>query len=104
MLDSSLNIALKEWDTVCDALRSGRRMILLRKGGIAEGAGGFQVEHRQFLLFPTFVHQDYRMLKPEAHARFQPRAAEPQQVRIDTSAEITNIVQLANRAQMDALD
>jgi len=104
MIPETLNIALKEWDVVRDALHSGRQMILLRKGGIADRGGVFKLEHDRFLIFPTFVHQDYKMLKPEAHGRFQPSAIEPNSVRIDTLAEVTDILPLSNRAQMDALD
>src|SRR4029434_4686398 len=76
-LPNTLSIALKEWAAVCRALETGRQMILLRKGGIYESAGEFEVENRQFLLFPTFLHQNLAMLKPEAHVGFQPHAAEP---------------------------
>ena len=65
---NELNVALKEWATVCAALGDGRQMILLRKGGIYESAGEFEIEHRQFLLFPTYLHQNAEMLKPAAHA------------------------------------
>jgi hypothetical protein len=62
---TSLQVALKEWDVVCRALTSGRQMVLLRKGGISEaGDGSFQVQHDEFLLFPTFLHQNKQMLKP----------------------------------------
>jgi hypothetical protein len=50
------------------------------------------------------VHQDYKMLKPEAHSRFQPAATEPNSVRIDTLVEVTDIFPLKNRRQMEALD
>jgi hypothetical protein len=43
---------------ICAALAEGRQTLILRKGGIHEGHGGFQVEHREFWLFPTYVHQD----------------------------------------------
>src|SRR5215207_4603058 len=99
-----LNVALKEWHTVCRALATGRQTILLRKGGISESMSGFEVEHRQFLLFPTYVHQQLAMLKPEAHAGFQPHASEPSTITIDLAAEVTDIVQLNHRAQMDALE
>jgi hypothetical protein len=103
-LASSINIALKEWDTVRDALRSGRQIILLRKGGIADRGGEFRLEHDQFLIFPTFVHQSYKMLEPEAHGRFQPASSEPNQIRIDTAALVTDVLPIKSRAQMDALD
>src|SRR4051812_17437412 len=74
---TSLQTGLKEWATVCHALEAGRQVVLLRKGGIYESAGEFEVENREFLLFPTFLHQNLRMLKPEAHAGFEPHPAEP---------------------------
>ena len=103
-LPSTLQIALKEWATVCHALEAGRQMLLLRKGGIYEAAGEFELENPQFLLFPTYLHQNLNMLKPDAQAGFEPRAAEPAQVRISGVGEVTDIVQLKSRQQMDALD
>ena len=103
-LPDQLNIALKEWHTVCRALASGRQTILLRKGGISESMSGFDVEHRQFLFFPTFVHQQLPMLKTEAHREFTPHATEPSTITIDLAAEIVDIVQVKGRAQVDALD
>ena len=50
--------------------------MLRRKGGIC-GGGGVRGGEPQFLLFPTYLHQNLRMLKPEAHAGFEPHAAEP---------------------------
>jgi len=47
----------KEWSLVCDALGRGRQSVILRKGGIAEGRGGFSFRHREFFLFPTFFHE-----------------------------------------------
>jgi hypothetical protein len=104
LTQQSLNIALKEWDTVCDALRNGRQIILLRKGGIADRGSEFRLEHDRFLIFPTFVHQNYQMLKPEAHARFRPASGEPDHIQLDTVANVTDIMQLKSRAQMDVLD
>lgn len=103
-LPDQLNIALKEWHTVCRALASGRQTILLRKGGISESMSGFDVEHRQFPFFPTYVHQQLAMLKPEAHRDFAPQAAEPPTVTIEVAADALDIIQLKQRAQMDALD
>src|SRR3954469_6548443 len=96
-----LNVALKEWATVCEALGAGRQIILLRKGGIFEAAGGFEIEHRQFLLFPTYVHQNPHMLKNEGIKWFEPRSTEPDQIKLAAAGTITNIIQLVNRAQME---
>jgi hypothetical protein len=103
-LPNSLAIALKEWATVCHALETGRQMILLRKGGIYEAAGEFELENPQFLMFPTYLHQNLAMLKPAEQAGFEPGSSEPQQIRISGAGEVTDIVQLKSRAQMDALD
>lgn len=54
---TSCSVAFKEWAGVCDALGSGGQSLILRKGGISEGPGGFVPEHSEFWLYPTFVHQ-----------------------------------------------
>ncbi|MBV9008695.1 MAG: DUF1802 family protein [Verrucomicrobia bacterium] len=51
------SIGFKEWSLVCDAIGRGEQCVLLRKGGIAEGRGGFCFQHREFFLFPTFFHE-----------------------------------------------
>src|SRR3954453_15675961 len=103
-LPDQLNVALKEWAAVCSALETGRQMILLRKGGILEAIGGFELEHPQFLLFPTYVHQNVGMLKPDAQAGFEPHPAEPERITLSSAGVVTDIVRLQSRAQMDALD
>jgi hypothetical protein len=47
----------QEQSLVCDALGHGTQSVILRKGGIAEGRGGFSFRHREFFLFPTFFHE-----------------------------------------------
>jgi hypothetical protein len=101
---AALKVALKEWASVCGALERGRQMILLRKGGIYEAAGEFEIEHRRFVLFPTYLHQNLQMLKPGDQGDFEPAKAEPEQILISAAAEITDIVQLKNRGQMDPLE
>jgi hypothetical protein len=103
-LPPSLSVALKEWAAVCHALESGRQVMLLRKGGIYEAAGEFQLEHRQFLLFPTYLHQNAAMLKPEARKGLQQREAEPPQVRLGAAGVVTDIVRVGSRAEVDAVD
>ncbi len=51
------SVGFKEWAVVCEALGSGEQAILLRKGGIAEGRGGFGFRYPEFFLFPTFFHE-----------------------------------------------
>lgn len=49
-------IGYKEWEVVCEALGTGRQVLLLRKGGIHEGRAGFSFKHDRFVLFPTKFH------------------------------------------------
>src|SRR6187401_3622019 len=100
---TSLSVALKEWASVCAALDHGRQIVLLRKGGIYESAGEFELEHREFLLFPTFLHQNKLMLKPEAHEGVEPRTSEPEEIVIRSAGVVSDIIQLKSRQQMDAL-
>lgn len=99
-----LKVALKEWDVVCDALLTGRQVMLLRKGGISESIGGFELEHSKFFLFPTFLHQNKAMLKPEFAARVETHIEEPGTIRIAGWAEVADIVKVRDRSQIDALD
>lgn len=103
-LPPSLQIALKEWASVCKSLETGRQMILLRKGGIYEAAGEFELENPQFLLFPTYLHQNLNMLKPEVHEGFAAVSAEPGEVRISAAGVVTDIIQLRSREQMDRIE
>ena len=63
--------ALKEWAAVVGALGTGEQLLLLRKGGILDPEGKFRVEHREFLLFPTWEHQQESLIRPEFRQRFK---------------------------------
>ena len=52
-----MKAAFKEWALVCEALGTGRQSVIIRKGGIAEGREGFAFRHEEFLLFPTWFHE-----------------------------------------------
>lgn len=54
--DTTSDIALKEWEIVCNALTSGQQHLIFRKGGIHEGREGFSFKHDTFALFPTHFH------------------------------------------------
>jgi hypothetical protein len=71
MISPRTNAALKEWAIVCRDLADGRQTLLIRKGGIEEIKAGFQVFHRDFWLFPTYVHQKAGDLVPAIHAEFK---------------------------------
>ena len=65
-----MRVAFKEWAVVIDALGRGEQILIFRKGGIAEDRGGFQVDHPEFLLFPTLFHQQRESVLSSAQERF----------------------------------
>ncbi|MBI3320342.1 MAG: DUF1802 family protein [Candidatus Omnitrophica bacterium] len=62
-LPISCQVALKEWASVIAAMERGEQLVLIRKGGLIEPAGGFQVVSQQFLLYPTFEHQTVNFIR-----------------------------------------
>lgn len=103
-LSSSLSVALKEWAVLDSAIEAGQQILLLRKGGISESIGGFQLEYPEFLIFPTYLHQNAAMLKSPWSGRVAKADAEPNTVRITTAAAVTDIVRVRDRKQIDAID
>jgi hypothetical protein len=99
-----LNVALKEWASVCHALETGRQTILLRKGGIYESAGEFEVEHPAFLLLPTYLHQKLEMIKPSERAGFEPGNEEPAEIVFSAAGVVTDIIELHSRRQMERIE
>jgi hypothetical protein len=61
--ETSTPIGFKEWSFICEALGQGAQTIILRKGGIHEGRGGFQFQHDAFWLFPTGFHNQGELLR-----------------------------------------
>ena len=55
--------ALKEWAIVGQALAQSRQIVLLRKGGLLDEDGHFALEHSQFWLLPTWLHQERGLVK-----------------------------------------
>jgi hypothetical protein len=86
-----VRIAFKEWAVVVDALGRGDQILILRKGGISEGRGGFQVEHPSFLLFPTLFHQQRESVLPAAQERYDaiaPSLPGPDKLRLEYYGEL----------------
>ena len=79
------NAILKEWAITCAALSQGRQIILLRKGGLLDEDGSFSLEHGQFFLLPTYLHQEMALVKPAHRDLFdiaRPEADESARVAI----------------------
>ncbi|WP_414755178.1 DUF1802 family protein [Anabaena sp. CCY 9910] len=96
---------LKEWAVAINALEAGKTIMLLRKGGIHENKGRFQVAYEQVLLYPTYEHQQPSLLKTEYAGLVRPVTSgwHPETVRIRSWAQITDILPISDEATVNAL-
>jgi hypothetical protein len=95
--------ALKEWDAQIQALESGTTALVIRKGGIVEARGEFEVEHREFWLYPTFLHQNPGELRSPFSSMLRPDPA-PGQVSIRAFARAERVWKLEDLAMIRALE
>jgi CDP-diacylglycerol--glycerol-3-phosphate 3-phosphatidyltransferase len=97
--------AFKEWEAIVEALGRGAQIIILRKGGIAEGRNGFQPRQPKFWLFPTRYHQQWEMTKPELRRYL---AASPPdkagEITLRYFAEVTDALYLSTWEQVARLN
>jgi len=100
-----MNIALKEWNLVIDNMLAGKQTVLLRKGGILEAENEFQLEHPQFLFYPTFIHQDPKMVKPACLPAQLPMVREePENIELKGYGQVAHIFEVPSRPQLEQLD
>ena len=97
--------AFKEWAVACDAIRDGRQIVLIRKGGIREEGGAFTMSDREFFLLPTFEHQKPSLLRPHMLPALIARSAAPAStaVIIETYAVVDTISIAESEAQVCAI-
>lgn len=98
--------AFKEWHAIVEALGSGEQILILRKGGIAEGRGGFDAAHAgRFWLFPTRFHAQSEKTKPAAARFFSASpSSDEDTVTLRFFADITRHAFLSDWATVAALD
>ena len=96
--------AFKEWEGIVEALGKGAQIILLRKGGIAEGRAGFQAKYPKFWLFPTLYHQQWEKTKPGLRQLASPRPDEVKDIPLTYFAEVTDALYLSSWEQVARLD
>lgn len=98
-------IGFKEWAFICAALEQGVQTIILRKGGIHEGRGGFEFKHREFFLFPTWYHTQGEKLRwvPEGAQRSFPPEEERQSVEITGCARLEGVWRVTDWEKVQAL-
>lgn len=108
MLPDQLTLALKEWAVVQRSLLEGHQLLLLRKGGLIEDTGDFDLRGQQFLIYPTYAHETERLgdVQPcfgdwlaEEEARKLPVA----QIRLEAAAEVSEVLRVDDRAKLRAL-
>jgi hypothetical protein len=102
-----MRVAFKEWSIVVDALGRGEQIMILRKGGISEGKGGFKLEHNEFLLFPTLFHQQRESVIARAQERYDqiaPGFPKPDQVVIEYFARVESYVKVNSLQAAKALE
>jgi hypothetical protein len=105
-MGEAVNAALKEWAVVCRALADGRQTLLIRKGGIQEVKGGFEVTHQRFWLFPTYVHQKEADLVPAAREEFrtvQATLPTPGTLAIQLYATVADVVRVGDLESLQRL-
>src|SRR5687768_10820520 len=101
-----MRTTFKEWAVIVDALGRGEQIIILRKGGISEGKAGFQVDHSEFLLFPTLFHQQRDSVTAAAQARFDeiaPLFPPSDRLRLQFFARVAAAQRLESFAAAEAL-
>ncbi len=101
-----MRTAFKEWAVVVEALRRGAQVLLLRKGGLHEGAGGFAPRPGPFWFLPTRFHQQ-RESVTEAGQAFWPQVADqmadPARVPLGCLGEVTRRWRLESPEILPAL-
>ena len=91
--------AFKEWAVAVDSLRDGDSLVTVRKGGIREAGREFRMEHRLFVLFPTFEHQNAAQVgfgHEERLRRVIDEAPEPGFTRVNAWAEVTDALEVTS--------
>jgi hypothetical protein len=99
-------IAFKEWAVICAALADGRQSLIVRKGGIQEGPSGFQVEHREFWFFPTYLHQNPESLADESRSlldRVQAEQPAAGEVHLGLYAVVEDVVSVTDESLLPRL-
>lgn len=98
--------ALKEWAVAIHALGAGRQALIIRKGGIREEGRTFRVLYPEFLLFPSFEHQQYDLLKPGMGDAFAPALAQqpdPAWLTFTHLAHVHTVYSVTEPAELQAL-
>lgn len=100
------NRAFKEWAVVCNAMKTGRQILLIRKGGIREEDGIFRVEDPEFFLMPTYEHQNADLLQlafVDELAKVQAAGYDPRTVKMDACAVADTVLTCEDEERLNRL-
>jgi hypothetical protein len=106
--ETRLGVALKEWAVVQRALLEGHQLILLRKGGLIEETGDFDLRARECVLFPTYLHETERLgdIQPCFASWLRDEEAnkpDASELRLECTISVTDIVRVDDRARLRRL-
>lgn len=100
-------VGLKEWAVAVEALRSGRQLLIMRKGGIREETKDFHVESESFYLYPTYEHQRKELIKPEYQSQVKEVEAgwsgRQTEATISCYAELTEDLLISSQEELERI-
>ncbi len=100
------SLGLKEWAVAVHALAHGKQVLIIRKGGIHRDDKEFRVVHPEFLLYPTYEHQQRELLKPEFHEDLEITLEEddiPGLVTLSYWCEVTDVFETTDQEDVDRI-
>ena len=107
MLPNNCQMALKEWAVTVRAMAQGDQVLLLRKGGIHEDGKDFRVIHREFLFYPTYLHQKEELLQPAHQPALRKMLEQPQhndRITFSHWAKAEEVLELSDQEKVDDLE
>ena len=106
MLPDKCQMALKEWAVTVEAMAKGDQVLLLRKGGIHEDGKDFRVIHREFLFYPTYLHQKEDLLQPAYQPALRKLLEQPQdndRITFSYWARAEDLLEISEQEKVDNL-
>ena len=107
MLPNKCQMALKEWAITIEAMAKGEQVLLLRKGGIHEDGKDFRVIHREFLFYPTYLHQKEDLLQPAHQPALRNMLEDPQdleKVTFSYWARAEEVLEISDQEKVNDLE
>ncbi len=101
-MNSDSVTALKEWASVVEALKDGRQILMLRKGGLADAGKSFSVKESEFFLYPNVTHQEEQHIRPDQRVAIK-REPGDNTVHIDTYAVVEKALDVKDLAPLHRL-